>query len=283
MSDPDESRAPLQARIVRDVRTQIEAGTLRDGEAMPSTRALAEFYGVSVFTISEAMKALADAGLIENQSRSRRVVRSPLPHNGASSVLASRMVLIGGYAGTGKTELGRILTRLTGWPILDKDTATRPLVERTLEALGLPGHDRDSDTYFSQVRPYEYEALMATAHENADCGAGLIVTAPFVAEFGDAAWLDRQSSRFADAGVPARLVWVTCDPETMQTYMRRRGAARDGAKLADWSGYLARIDLDQRPVADHFVIDNSAGAEPLSTQAKRLVEALTGPVDRPSN
>jgi DNA-binding transcriptional regulator YhcF (GntR family) len=136
MSDADDDRAPLQARIVRDVRTQIEAGVLRDGEALPSTRALAERFGVSVFTINEAMKSLANAGLVENVSRSRRVVRNPQPVTPSVPKLAPRALLIGGFAGSGKSELGRILTRLTGWMIIDKDTITRPVVEVALEALG---------------------------------------------------------------------------------------------------------------------------------------------------
>lgn len=276
MSDADEGRAPLQARIVRDVRTQIEAGVLRDGEALPSTRALAGRFGVSVFTINEAMKTLAHLGLVENVSRSRRVVRNPHPVVASVPLRAPRAVLIGGYAGSGKSELGRILTRLTGWMIIDKDTITRPVVECALEALGQPGHDRDSETYLSVIRPREYEALMATAHENTECGAGAIVTAPFVAEFADPAWLDRERSRFAEDDVPMTVVWVSCDAESMHTYIRRRGAARDAAKLADWDGWLQQIDLDFRPVHEHVVVENSADAEPLIEQAKRLLRDLEG-------
>jgi predicted kinase len=156
------------------------------------------------------------------------------------------------------------------------------LVERTLESLGLPTHDRDSATYVDEIRPLEYEALMAAAHENAECGAGVIVTAPFVREFSDHGWLEREKARFADEGVPAVVVLLSCDAPTMHTYIRRRGAARDGAKLADWSAYLAKIDPDSRPVGEHYVIDNAADAEPLSAQAKRLVEALSKSTDRQS-
>jgi dephospho-CoA kinase len=75
------------------------------------------------------------------------------------------VIFIGGYAGSGKTEFGRILARHTGWPILDKDTTTRPVVELALEVLGRPGYDRESADYLSRIRPREYEALIATATE----------------------------------------------------------------------------------------------------------------------
>lgn len=274
MTDAISARGPLQARIVRDVRNQIEAGELRDGEALPSTRALAEHFGVSVFTINEAMKVLAAEGLVENQSRSRRTVRAPGLAAATRPEQPRRIVLIGGYAGSGKTELGRVLARQTGWPVLDKDTMTRPLVERALEALGQPANDRESEVYAREVRPHEYEALMAAAYENADCGVAAIVTAPFVAEFSDPAWLERERARFEERGVPAEVVWVACDAETMHTYIRRRGAARDAAKLADWPAYLTKVDPNRRPAGAHHVIDNSVDAEPLTGQAKRLLEAI---------
>jgi DNA-binding transcriptional regulator YhcF (GntR family)/predicted kinase len=276
MTDEDARRAPLQTRIVRDVRNQIAAGELRDGEALPSTRALAEHFGVSVFTINEAMGILAAEGLIENKSRSRRTVRAPGLAIATSHGHPRRILLVGGYAGSGKTELGRILARLTGWSILDKDTLTRPLVERALEALGRPANDRESEVYASEVRPHEYEALMAAAYENAECGVAAIVTAPFVAEFADAAWLERERARFEERGVPAEIVWVACDAETMHTYIRRRGAARDAAKLADWPAYMTKVDPERRPAGEHQVIDNSVSAEPLTAQAKRLLGVIAG-------
>jgi DNA-binding transcriptional regulator YhcF (GntR family)/predicted kinase len=274
MTDEDARRAPLQTRIVRDIRNQIAAGELRDGEALPSTRALAEHFGVSVFTINEAMRILASEGLVENKSRSRRTVRAP--GVAAATTHPSRMLLVGGYAGSGKTELGRILARQTGWPILDKDTLTRPLVERSLEALGRPANDRESETYATEVRPHEYEALMAAAYENAECGVAAIITAPFLAEFDDPAWLERERARFEAYGVPAEIVWVACDSETMHTYIRRRGAARDAAKLADWPAYMAKVDPDRRPAGEHHVIDNSVTADPLTVQAKRLLSTIAG-------
>ena len=263
----------LQQRIARDIQNQIEAGLLRDGEVMPSTRVLAERVGASVWTVNEAMKALAEMGLVENQSRSRRIVRSA--HLRSKPVeTAPRALLIGGYAGSGKTELGRILTRLTGWMIIDKDTTTRPVVEVALEALGAHPSDRESETYLSRIRPSEYEALMATAHENTSCGAGAVVTAPFLREFTDPSWLARERAQFTADGLPMTVVWVRCDAPTMETYVRRRGVARDAHKLAHWSEYVQGLNLDFQPETEHHVIDNSLSAEPLKVQAERLLATL---------
>ena len=265
----------LHEQVARNIRNDIEAGILRDGEALPSTRALADQWSVSVFTISEAMKLLIEEGLVVSQSRSKRVVRAP--GNSTSSAIrtkAPHVLLIGGFAGSGKTELGRILARETGWAMLDKDTLTRPVVEAALEILGQSPNDRESDVYLDRVRPREYEALAASIYENVQCGNSAIATAPFLREFGDPAWISRTRASLAEFKAMVTLVWVYCDVPTMQTYIRHRGAARDAVKLADWDGYMKRIGVDFRPSAPHEVIDNSASSTPLQEQARDLVKTV---------
>lgn len=263
-------------QIARQLRAEIDAGVLRDGQALPSTRALAQEWGVSNYTVSQALAALTADGLIATRDRAGSVVTAP--HQvGLARPTTPRVVLIGGYAGSGKSELGRILARATGWPILDKDTLTRPVVEVALEALHEPGHVRESDTYLRTVRPAEYEALVATVTENLECGVSSVATAPFLREFADQAWLDRLTATTKALGASTHIVWVYCDAESMLTYLRRRGAARDTAKLADWAGYLEGIDLDRRPLTEHTVIDNSQDGPPLQAQALQLLRTVTGP------
>ncbi|PXY23714.1 transcriptional regulator [Prauserella coralliicola] len=266
----------LHLQVARNIRNQIESGELRDGERLPSTRDMAEEWGVSTFTINDAMKLLIEEGLVISRARSGRIVHAPEQrerHEIRSE--APHVVLIGGYAGSGKTELGRIMVRETGWPMLDKDTLTRPVVEAALEVLGHSPHDRESDLYVNTIRPREYEALSSAMTENVQCGNSAIVTAPFIREFREEAWINRTKARCEDLGAALTLAWVYCDAETMHTYVRHRGAARDAAKLADWNGYLAGIDLDFRPSGPHVVIDNSAScSEPLQEQARRLVKTV---------
>lgn len=265
----------LHVQVARNIRNDIESGALRDGTVLQSTRELAAQWGVSVFTISEAMKLLAQEGLIESKSRSKRVVRAPGQAR-ASEIRLRRpnVVLVGGYAGSGKTELGRILARETGWPMLDKDTLTRPVVEAALEFIGHSPNDRESSDYLHKIRPREYEALAAAAHENVMCGNSVIVTAPFIREFNDEAWIKRTQAAYSDMGAKTVLVWLYCDTDVMHTYVRRRGAARDAVKLANWSTYIAGIDTDFRPPVPHHLIDNCASGLPLQQQAKELLARI---------
>lgn len=272
---PLEQVGSLQDQVARNLRNDIEAGVLRDGETLPSTRELAAQWGVSVFTVNEAMKLLTEEGLIVAKARSGRVVRSPgQPGRSGARFAKPQVLLVGGYAGSGKSELARVLARVTGWPVLDKDTLTRPLVETLLEVRGLPPHDRESPVYVNDVRPREYDALMAAVTENVECGVSALAAAPFVQEFSDSAWIQRTIAKFEALGAETTLVWLHCDADTMLTYLRHRGAARDAVKLAGWPDYLGGIDVDFRPAVPHVVVENSATSEPLQVQAKRLLDGL---------
>ncbi|QSB14149.1 GntR family transcriptional regulator [Natronosporangium hydrolyticum] len=278
MSSPRPPLEPSESRtrqVARNIRTDIEAGVLRHGDVLPSTRELATEWGVSPFTISEAMKLLAADGLVLSRSRAKRVVNAPAQAR-RTEIRGStpHVIVIGGYAGSGKTELGRILVRETGWPLLDKDTLTRPVVETALESVGRSPHDRDSDYYMKEIRPREYEALAAATKENVECGNSAIVTAPFIREFSDDAWVKRIQAVHSAMNATTTFVWVYCDPETMHTYLRRRGAARDSGKLSDWPGYLSVIDVDFRPSVPYHLIDNSEAAAPLHDQARELVRTV---------
>ena len=269
-------RPPITAdeRLARQIRVEIESGRLPHGTLLPPTKALAKTYSASASTVSRAIGLLADEGLVLSTARSGRVVNYPID---ADDAAGSRPVvlLVGGYAGSGKTELGRIIARRTHWPMLDKDSTTRAVVEAALTTIGLSPHDRESEMYRTVIRPAEYEALMMGMEENVECGTSCVVTAPFVGEFADPAWCERTRSLIASHGGATHFVWVTCDADTMHSYVRKRGAARDAAKLADWSKWIGSLDIDFRPAIDHLVIDNSAGAPPLQRQADTLLTKVT--------
>ncbi|MCE7009339.1 ATP-binding protein [Kibdelosporangium philippinense] len=196
------------------------------------------------------------------------------PSQSSATPTVPQVVLIGGYAGSGKTELGRILARRSHWPMLDKDTTTRPVVEAALEQLGVAPSDRESDVYLNVIRPTEYEALMSTMSENVACGNSAIVTAPFIRELSDRAWCERTAASISSLNAELHVVWVRCDEPTMKTYIKQRGAARDSNKLSNWDQYIASVDLNFTPAIEHTVIDNSADASPLQDQAIELLRQL---------
>jgi len=258
-------REGIAEQITKRIRDQIHAGVLRPD--------------LSWDTINNALAPLVAEGLIVSHDRSGRTVNAQgqAPADGQPRMpkpAVPQLVLVGGYAGTGKTELGRMIARLTGWAMLDKDTTTRPVVEAALETLGLPPSDREGDAYLNVIRPAEYEALMNSVTENIECGVSVVATAPFVRELKDKAWLDKLDAQCQALPADLTIVWVACDGESMRSYLKHRGAARDSWKLSHWDDYTASIDLGYQPPHDHVRIDNSLGSRPLHDQARELVERI---------
>ncbi|WP_278260593.1 AAA family ATPase [Nocardia sp. AG03] len=277
MAESD-ARPSAPARIAQAIRNDIEAGRLRDGQRLASTRELAKEWQASQRTITDAMELLVKEGYIATQNRSGRVVTTPtsvaLTLSSPLRPIRPRIVYVGGYPGSGKSEFARTLARATNWAILDKDTIARPLIEPALEDLGQSVNDRESDVYFNRLRPREYEALEGVINDNIEVGTSVIATAPYIREFTDRAWLDRVIARGENVHADCTFVWVRCSLDTMLMYLRRRGAGRDNAKLADWDNYSAGLDLDFRPEVEHVVIDNDPDSSPLRTQAQQLIESF---------
>ncbi|MFI6448503.1 AAA family ATPase [Kitasatospora sp. NPDC050543] len=185
------------------------------------------------------------------------------------------VILVGGFAGSGKTEFARFLTQLTGWPLLDKDPLTRPLVEQLLVALGGDRNDRHTPLYREQVRAVEYDCLMQAAYANINCGISSVLSAPFIAEMTSEEWMTRLSNRCRAQGVDVFPIWVQCDPESMREYISFRSAARDAWKLSRWEEYMATVDIDLRPVVPHLLVDNRMGsAISLADQARHALAAV---------
>ncbi|MET9931630.1 MULTISPECIES: AAA family ATPase [unclassified Streptomyces] len=185
------------------------------------------------------------------------------------------LVLVAGFAGSGKSEAGKLLSLATGWSLLDKDTLTRPLTESLLVALGGDPDDRQSPLYGSRVRPLEYDCLMKTCWENVEHGVPVIAVAPFLKEITDAQWITRMIRRCDRVGAGAEILWVDSDESSMQERLTARNARRDTWKLANWHEYLATITLDQRPVREHLLIDNRTTAStPLAEQVESAAHAL---------
>nr|WP_283251198.1 AAA family ATPase [Rhabdothermincola salaria] len=169
--------------------------------------------------------------------------------------------MVGGYAGSGKTELAKVLASRTRWALIDKDTLTRPLVEEHAALLCGDPDDRQTDIYLEKIRPLEYRILLDTVNEVLDLGASLVVTAPFLRELRDPDFYDWMDDRRELDGISVHLVWVHADLDTMRRRLTHRGAGRDRWKLANWDAYRAAIDLSFRPEGPHDVFDNSLDGE----------------------
>ena len=193
---------------------------------------------------------------------------------GASTIT---LALVAGYAGSGKSEAGKLLAAATGWAMLDKDTISRPMTERLLLALGEDPHDLHSSAYLEHARTLEYECLMKAVWENLECGTSVVAVAPFLVESADAQWTARVARRCRRSGARFETLWVDSDLESMRDRLISRNASRDTWKLTHWPTYASGLDLHLRPMTSHHVIDNRIGtSRPLAEQVESIAQRLLG-------
>lgn len=171
----------------------------------------------------------------------------------------SKLILIGGLAGSGKSSLGKLLARRLGYAYLDKDTLTRELVDALVVEAGSevgPG-DRDTDIYRDRVRPHEYACFMNTIAENVELGVSTIATAPFISEMNDADWIEDMTEMAEDHGASVHFIWMNCDIPITKNRITSRNARRDQIKLSIWRAYEAFAGDVSLPVHPVRVFDNS--------------------------
>ncbi len=166
--------------------------------------------------------------------------------------------IVAGAPGAGKTTYAAgLVRRLDPTPaLLDKDTVYGSFVSATLRSAGRPAGEREGRWYDEFVKVHEYGGLIATAREIREPGCPVIIVAPFTSQIHD---IDRWTEMVdALGGEPVRLIWVHCDAATLHARIVARDSARDAAKLADFTAFIAAIRLTEPPAVIHVDVDTSA-------------------------
>ena len=69
-----ESGVPIYLQIINHLKTGIAAGTVTDGEELPSRRTLSALLGVNPNTIQKAFRMLEEEGLISSHTGAKSCV-----------------------------------------------------------------------------------------------------------------------------------------------------------------------------------------------------------------
>lgn len=170
-------------------------------------------------------------------------------------------VFLVGLMGSGKSTIGRALSRRTGWPYLDNDQSIR-------DTTGRSAPDIEADGGVEALHIAE-----AAAFERA-----LTIEPPIIV--GVAGWIITQPElrdRLRDAG---RVVWLRAGPEVL---LERSGTGKGRRTDALSPAWVARVAADRAPlfaaVADLVIdVDRRRPREVV----EQIAEALALPAPRSS-
>jgi len=189
--------------------------------------------------------------------------------------------VVAGAPGAGKSTVAdRLLAlhRALRRPVpalLDKDTMYGGFVAATLAVAGRSSGEREGPWYDEHVKVHEYAGMTAVAREIRERGCPVLLGGPFTGAVRDPArwraWVDELG------GEPVRLVWVSCDAETLRRRLEERGHARDAGKLAAFDAFTARMRPDVPPPVPHRAVDNGAeGFAGVDARLRAALDAGTG-------
>ena len=118
------ARKPRYLELADDLRAQILSGDLASGDGFPTESVLCARYGVSRFTIREALRTLQTEGLIQRKRGSGTVIQAAAARGGALHQPLSNVAEILQYARDssflferdGQGPLPRVIAEQTGVP-----------------------------------------------------------------------------------------------------------------------------------------------------------------------
>ena len=163
----------------------------------------------------------------------------------------SKVFIVCGTPGSGKTTYARRLSSDRHATMLDIDTVTERLVRIALVESGHSSDERDSEYFKHTFREPIYEVLFDIARQNLPV-QDVVVVGPFTREINDPDWPVKLSTKLA---CPIEIHYVQCPPDVRKKRLASRGDARDQAKLEDWENYILYYGDESLPVFKHVLID----------------------------
>lgn len=170
------------------------------------------------------------------------------------------LLFVAGYAGSGKSMIGKILASKLQAPFLDKDTIAIPLLSEALRVTVGDPDDRRSDFYRTHFKDREYDCAIDCAWENLRLTPVSVVVGPFSTNFLDKDWnakLDRQAKK-----INARwhVIWVDTSPDQALKMLKSRRKPRDAQLIENWDAHVKRCPYGIMPppiaVDNYSVIKN---------------------------
>ena len=188
--------------------------------------------------------------------------------------MATSIIFLIGPAASGKSSVGKRLSRYYDLTYIDKDVVCNTLTGQLLHENGFNRSDRDGCDYYKDVvMPLEYETILSVAHSNAIIGRSCLIDAPFGAFFSDPHYITnlRKKYEWSD-DIHTIVLQVHIDNDELKRRMEARNFDRDQCKFDHWYQYLESIKKAscQWTGIPRIVYDNTELLPPDEELARRV-------------
>lgn len=166
-----------------------------------------------------------------------------------------RLILVTSPPACGKTFVSKALAKnLKHVVYLDKDTLI--VLSKQIFAVAHEEYNRSSPFFETNIRNYEYEAIVDIALEALEYEDIVLINAPFTREVRDPQYMGRLRDRLRAKGARLTVIWVKVDPALCKKRMFERNDERDTWKLANWDEYFAGVNFDIPTTLDDPTVED---------------------------
>lgn len=174
--------------------------------------------------------------------------------------MKTTLFIIAGLPGSGKTTIGKEISKILKATFIDKDTISNQFTELILKISGFSPNDRESPFYLNEVRDIEYQTMLDIAFENIKCGNSVVCSAPFIKELKSDDWIIEIKRKADMLNTSVSIVWIDADVEKTKDRIISRKSDRDDWKLKNWPEYSnanAKLLLEISTLIDKIYINNN--------------------------
>lgn len=163
----------------------------------------------------------------------------------------TKVIIIAGWPGVGKTTLAKQLQKDTGYVILNKDDLTKDVTSRLHEILGIAPEDRESILHTTVVRSLTHQMLYNAAHCVLDSGHSVIIDTPFDQYITKKEWYSHMAE---EIGCCPLILWIEIPKEQEYQQLLSRNRAIDSWKITHFDEYYARRQgMNYEVPSEYFV------------------------------
>ncbi len=190
-----------------------------------------------------------------------------------------RLILVTSPPACGKTYVSKQLAKhLKHVVYLDKDTLI--VLSKQIFAVAHQEYNRSSDFFETNIRNYEYMAIVDMAFEALEYDDTVLINAPFSREIRDEAYMGALRERLKTSNAKLTVIWVQTDVEIAKQRMFKRNSDRDRWKLDHWDEYIAGVnfgipkELDNPALDDDFLIFKNNSDEEFNLSMKAILDII---------